>query len=421
MRPVEAAPGCALPGGELTSRIGGEVSGPRPVATIIVLSYRPGAWLVPCLESALGQDADVLCIDNGSDDRLASALAGPTGARVLRSERNLGFSGGVNLGLRHARGRLVALLNDDAVAGPGWIEAASSALEDPSVAAVAPKVLMSGWYRQVRLGGAATEAPGDPRRLGTQVRTATVGGRDVLERLAGGGIHRLESDDSGRWRWSVPGASFYVPVGGPGADEELEVNGRLIAGGTASRLINKAGSYLRPDGILGDFGSETPDDGRFDHPRECFFASGTAMVARAETFAAVGPLADQFFAYYEDGDWSWRARLLGRRVLYDPSATVEHRVSATSGGATSPRVRYLAERNRSLCLLRNAPAAVAAAELRRRMGGGPLDGVRRGVLRSAPWALRSRWAMAPQRQVAPAAVWDRWAGADNTWEGSPAE
>ena len=396
-------------------------TGPAPPVTVIVLSYRPGTWLGPCLRSALAQGGEVLCVDNGSEGREASEVAVAAGATVLRSERNLGFTGGVNLALRHARGELVALLNDDAVASDAWATSAAAALEDPTVAAVTPKILMSGWYRPVRLGDHVTPAPGDPRRLGTQVTSVSVDGVDVLDRLAGGGLYRLESGAVGRWRWSVPGATFYAPVGGPGAGEEVAVNGRPVTAGAACRLVNKAGSYLRPDGILGDFGSETPDDGRFDSARECFFASGTALIATRRAFAEVGTLADPFFAYYEDGDWSWRARLLGRRVVYAPGATVEHAVSATSGGAASARVRYLAERNRSLCLLRNAPGRVVAAELRRRVEGGPLDGVRRGVLRAAPWALQTRAAMARRRTVSAAAVWERWAGTDMAWDGSPAE
>jgi GT2 family glycosyltransferase len=386
---------------------------------VVVLSYQPGEWLVPCLESALAQDAEVICVDNGSDDARASSLAAATGARVVRSERNLGFAGGVNLAMRQARGPLVALLNDDALAAPGWLATAAAALDDPSVAAVVPKVRMPGWYREVRLGDGTTRAPGDPRRLGTQLRAVTVDGQDVLDRLAGGGVHRLEHDASGSWRWTVPDTPFYVPVGSPDARAAIEVAGRSVSGGAAHRLLNKAGSYLRPDGILGDFGVETPDDGRFDTGRECFFASGTALVARSTTWREVGPLAEPLFAYYEDGDWSWRARQLGLRVLYDPEASVEHRVSATSGGSAAPRVRYLAERNRSLCLLRNAPPAVAASELRRRIRGGPLDGVRRGVLALTPWAIRSRRAMAGRRVVPLAAIWERWAGADTTWDGAP--
>ena len=67
----------------------------------------------------------------------------------------------------------------------------------------------------------------------------------------------------------------------------------------------------------------------------------------------------QFFAYNEDTDWCLRARLAGLRILYDPDASVRHRLSATSQGPSSPMVRLLAQRNALLCLVRNAPLGVA--------------------------------------------------------------
>ena len=42
------------------------------------------------------------------------------------------------------------------------------------------------------------------------------------------------------------------------------------------------------------------------------------MVARAETFARLGGLAESYFAYYEDLDWCWRARLAGLRCHVRP-------------------------------------------------------------------------------------------------------
>ena len=172
--------------------------------------------------------------------------------------------------------------------------------------------------------------------------------------------------------------------------------------------------------MLGDHGDETPDDDRWDQPAERFYASGTALVARADTFARIGPLAEPMFAYYEDGDWSWRARLAGLRLLYDPAARVEHRHSATSGGAVNPFVRRLAERNRLLCLLRNAPPAVARMALQRAVRDGSVEQGRPTLLRRVPWALASRRRLARSWAVDPADVWTRWAGADASWDRSPA-
>jgi len=56
-------------------------------------------------------------------------------------------------------------------------------------------------------------------------------------------------------------------------------------------------------------------------------------------------------------DWCWRAQLAGKRILYDPSATVEHRRSASSGGEHQPWVRVMSERNRTLTMVRKRAAS----------------------------------------------------------------
>ena len=87
-------------------------------------------------------------------------------------------------------------------------------------------------------------------------------------------------------------------------------------------------------------------------------------MARAETFRRVGDLAGSFFAYYEDTDWCWRARLAGLSVRYEPAGVVHHVGGASTGGPFSARVQFLAARNRVHMLARNAPLAVVGSELR---------------------------------------------------------
>lgn len=391
-------------------------------ASVIVVSYRPGRWLAPCLESVMGQAGEVVLVDNASEGGQAASIGERLGAVVVRSPTNVGFAGGVNLGLRRAGGDLVALLNDDATAPAGWLQSAAEVLSDPSVAAVTPKVVLSGYWREVLLPDDAFRPPGDVRTLGRQVRSVTVGGEEVLTGLAGAGIHQLEGvpgAPGGAWRWTAGPLPWYVPLSDPALAASVLVNGERPPPGPVCRLVNNAGSFLRTDCYLGDYGCEAPDDGRFDPPGERFAASGTALVARAETFARVGDLAGAYFAYYEDSDWSWRARLLGLRLAYDPTTVVEHRRSASSGGVSSAWVRRLAERNRLLTAVRNAPAPVAAALVARRVREGPDQGIRRALLARLPWAAATRLEMSRRWKVAPEEVWRRWAGADTTWDSGP--
>jgi N-acetylglucosaminyl-diphospho-decaprenol L-rhamnosyltransferase len=320
--------------------------------SVVIVSYRPGDWLAPCVASVVDQADQVIVVDNGSPGETASAIARMGGADTVRLTNNRGFAGGFNVGLRRAHGDVIGVLNDDATADPGWLVAASTPLGDPAVAAVTPKVLLAGWWAEITIDDQGWSVPGDARRLGRRLISVRADGVDVLERVLGAGVHRLEGAGFGdverpvRWRWTDGAAPFYVPIG-PGGDATVTVNGDQVDVGVASRLINHAGSTLNRDGTASEFGLGAPDDGRLDRPAERFGFSGTAPVFRAETLRRIGSLANSFFAYSEDTDWCLRAQLAGMRIVYEPSAVVRHRMSATSGGATAPYWHWCAARPRS--------------------------------------------------------------------------
>ncbi|HLI01826.1 MAG TPA: glycosyltransferase family 2 protein [Acidimicrobiales bacterium] len=392
--------------------------------SVIVVSYRPGDWLAPCLASVAGQANQVIAVDNGSDGHVVSDVARRAGADVVRLRRNMGFSGGFNAGLSKARGDVIAVLNDDAVAEPSWLPRAQAALADPTVAAVTPKVLLAGWWGEVLLDDAPWSVPGDARPFGRRLTSVTVDGVEVLDRVLGGGVHRLEGVGAGDdvrpvpWRWSSGGKPFYVPLGEDAAGL-VRVNRDPVELRAVCRVLNHAGLVLYRDGMAGEIGLGAPDDGRLDQAADRFGFSGTAPVFRAETLRRLGALAGPFFAYCEDVDWSLRAQLAGLRVVYEPGAVVRHRLSATSGGAHAPHVRYLASRNATLTLVRNAPARVATEAVRARLAPDADPAVRRGLQRRLPWAIASRRSLALHWNLSPAEVWARWADTEVPWDQSP--
>jgi GT2 family glycosyltransferase len=396
------------------------VTGTRvtPATSVVIVSYRPGDWLQPCIRSVVDQADEVIVVDNGSHGALASSLTAPTGATIVRSPRNLGFSGGVNLGVAKAHGAVVALLNDDALAPPDWLRASGAVLEDPMIAAVGPKVVLSELFREVVLPDPPWQAPGDERTLGRQIRSVRVNETEVLDRLVGAGAHRLETDGDDRWRWTAGSLPFYAPVNDP--LQTVQLDGDVAPAGPVCRLVNSAGIYLRDDGYAGDVGIATADDGRFDEAADRFGVSFTAVVFRRSTWDHLGPLPRPYFAYYEDVDWCWRAQLAGLRVRYEPRMRVVHRWSATSGGASDPGVRVLSESNRTLTIARNAPRRLAVDHLRWRWNDGPGGGVRARVLRHLPWALASRARARRSWRSDPETVWSEWSGLNGDWDTSPA-
>jgi len=99
-------------------------------ATVVVTVYNAASHLEACLDSVLRHtrlDAGdrLLVVDDASDEPAVSGvlarLDGMAGVRVVRNERNLGYTASANLGCRLAAGTDVVLLNSDTVVGPHWL------------------------------------------------------------------------------------------------------------------------------------------------------------------------------------------------------------------------------------------------------------------------------------------------------------
>src|SRR5262245_46226894 len=122
------------------------------------------------------QADEVIVVDNGSVAGEVSAIARDGGAVVVRLPANAGFPGGVNAGVGASTGDVIALLNDDAMADPGWIESAIPTLSEPDVAAVSPKLVFAHPYAEVRFDDQPRFVGADPRPLGRAIRSVNVGG-----------------------------------------------------------------------------------------------------------------------------------------------------------------------------------------------------------------------------------------------------
>lgn len=83
----------------------------------VVIPCHNGAELTrACIASLLGQTVppvEILIVDNHSSDATATLGALDPTVHVIRLPKNLGFAGGVNAGLRAARGDTVLILNND--------------------------------------------------------------------------------------------------------------------------------------------------------------------------------------------------------------------------------------------------------------------------------------------------------------------
>ena len=118
--------------------------------------------------------------------------------------------------------------------------------------------------------------------------------------------------------------------------------------------IDSAGIALDWTGIAWDWRGGEADDGTEQSPVTIFGpCAGAAFYARA-MLDEIGMFDEDFFAYLEDVDLAWRARLAGWQAHLQPQARALHAHSSTLGDA-SPRKRFLLARNKVWLLVKNYP------------------------------------------------------------------
>ena len=122
-------------------------------------------------------------------------------------------------------------------------------------------------------------------------------------------------------------------------------------------IIDGVGIVVCPDGLSFGRGRLEKSD-RYDEEEEIFFASDGACLYRREMLDDIGLYDEDFFAYADETDMGWRARLAGWKCTYSPKAIVYHHHSTSSGGRVSAFKAFLVERNRIWVALKNFPISL---------------------------------------------------------------
>ena len=213
-------------------------------------------------------DMEVIMVDNASKEYEASIISERfPQVKVIRSDKNLGFAGGNNLGIKEAKGEFILLINNDTYFKDFNIDSLIKRLESSDkIGIVCPKLRFAWDNNPIQFAG-------------------------------------------------------YTPL-------------------SSITLRNKA---------IG-FGEE--DKGQYDTAYPTPYAHGAAMLIKRKAIEKVGLMPECFFLYYEEIDWSMMFTRAGYEIWYDPSCTVYHKESQTTG-QNSPLRTYYITRNRLLLVKRN--------------------------------------------------------------------
>lgn len=110
------------------------------MASLIVLNWRGEQATTRCVASLRrlerAEECEILVVDNESTAHTRRTLAVLEGVTIVPLAENRGFAGGMNAGIAAARGRFVALFNNDLVVGAPWLREGLRVLEDPAVGIV---------------------------------------------------------------------------------------------------------------------------------------------------------------------------------------------------------------------------------------------------------------------------------------------
>jgi len=244
-----------------------------PIVSVVIVNWNGHRLLERCLQSLMVQSvppADVIVVDNGSSDGSVELVSREfPGVHLIALTDNVGFSRANNIGIRHARGDYIALLNNDAEPAPDWLASLVTALQaNPDFDFCASKMVL----------------------------------------------------------YDNP------------------------------HLADACGDFYTREGIPGKIGHLEPGD-RYSVEREVFGACAGAALYRREVLEQTGGFDEDFFIVHEDSDLSFRARLLGYRCLYVPTAVVQHHLSASLGKESETAV-YYAQRNMEFVFFKNMPTGL---------------------------------------------------------------
>ena len=117
----------------------------RPLVSIIILNYnqlKVTCEFIDSTKSLTYPNYEIIMVDNASvDDPTAHIKRHYPGVKLIRNKKNLGFTGGNNVGIRAGKGEYLLIINNDTEVVPDLLDRMLEPFDhDPQVGVVSPKI-----------------------------------------------------------------------------------------------------------------------------------------------------------------------------------------------------------------------------------------------------------------------------------------
>lgn len=326
----------------------------RPLVSVIIVNHNGEHHLHDLVQSLYQQtykNFEVVFVDNASTDGSCSIIRKSSlKNKIIASERNNGFAGANNIGVKNSTGELLAILNNDTRVDANWLEAmVNLLLQDSSIGAVTPKIRF--WSKFVRI----TLRSASAFTLSRKDLLASLGYKKLFVRVGHERDEVISCFESS--------TDFHLVLDVPIQDDAITLNvsssvhnqsikleyGLLSKNYLSERfsaeialffdekitdramyIINNAGSLEQLNCTTADRGFGEYDSGQYDNPEQVDLICGCAALIRRDALLGYDLFQDDFVAYFEDSELSKRLRRSGFRIMYSPLSVVYHKHSATS-------------------------------------------------------------------------------------------
>lgn len=142
------------------------------LVSVVIPNWNGREHLFTCLSSLQNQvikNYEILLVDNGSTDGSINYVCENfPEVRIIKSDVNLGFAGGCNLGIENASGDYIALLNNDTEVDKNWLAQSVNALkENPEAGLTASRILLFHHRKYIDTAGDLYFRSGFPGKRGS--------------------------------------------------------------------------------------------------------------------------------------------------------------------------------------------------------------------------------------------------------------